>query len=73
MAVKAIKDTADPNGLIPTLLVFETYLLMSKYDSRTPTMTQRATAIKNATKEVQRVRAERPVADVLNQKNDLNQ
>lgn len=34
-----------------------------------PTITQRATAIKNAIKEVQKVRAERQVVDALNQRN----
>ena len=69
MAVKAINDTAGPNGLVPTLLVFGAYLRLSKYNAHTPAMTQRAVAIKNAIKEVQRVRAERQVVDALNQWN----
>ncbi len=69
MAVKAINDTAGPNGLVPTLLVFGAYPRMSEFDSPTPTITQRATAIKNAMKEVRKVRAERQVADALNQRN----
>ncbi len=59
MAVKVINDTTGPNGLVPTLLVFGAYLRISEFDSPTPTITQRAIAIKNAMKEVQRVRAER--------------
>ena len=59
MAVKAINDMAGPNSLVPTILVFEAYPGMSKYDSPIPTITQGAKAIKNAMKEVQRVRAER--------------
>ncbi len=61
IAVEAINNTAGPNGLVPTFLVFEAYPHMSKYDSPTPTMTQRDAAIKNTMKEVQRVRAERQV------------
>ncbi len=69
MAVKAINDTAGPNGFMSTFLVFGAYSRMSNYDTSTPTMTQPAAAIKNAIEEVQRVRAERQVEDVLNQKN----
>ncbi len=58
MAVKAINDTASHNGLMPTFLVIEAYLCMSKYNSPTPTMTQRAAVLKNAMKEVQRIRVE---------------
>ena len=32
MAVKAVNDIASPNGLVPTLLVFRTYLRMSDLD-----------------------------------------
>ena len=42
---------------------------MSEFDAPTSTITQRATAIKNAMKEVQKVRAEKQVADALNQRN----
>lgn len=66
MAVKAVNDTAGPNGLVPTLLVFGAYPRISEFDAPTPTITQRAAAIKNAMKEVQKVRAERQVADALN-------
>ncbi len=69
MVFKAINDTAGPNGFVPTLLVFEVYPRMSKYDAPIPTMTQRAAVIKNAMKEIQKVNAERQVADALNQRN----
>ncbi len=52
MAVKEINDTAGPNGLVPTLLVFRAYLCMSKYDIPTSIMTQRTAAIKNKVKKV---------------------
>ena len=70
MAIKAINNTAEPNGLAPILLVFGAYLCMSEFDAPTPIITQRVTAIKNAIKEMQKVRAEKKVADALNQKNE---
>jgi hypothetical protein len=32
MAVKAVNDTASPNELVPTLLVYRAYLRMGKLD-----------------------------------------
>ena len=32
MAVKAINNTASPNGLVPTLLVYGAYLRIGKYN-----------------------------------------
>ena len=32
MAIKAINNTASPNGLVPTLLVYGAYLRISKLD-----------------------------------------
>ncbi len=59
MDVKAINYTSGSDGLVPTLLVFRVHPRISTYDAPSSTMTQRAAAIKNAMKEVQRVRAER--------------
>jgi hypothetical protein len=38
MAVKAVNDIAGPNGLVPTLLVFGTYLRMSDLDPPSPSV-----------------------------------
>jgi hypothetical protein len=35
MAVKAINDTAGPNGLVPTLLVYRAYLRIGNLDPST--------------------------------------
>ena len=35
MAVKAVNNTASPNGLVPTLLVYGAYLGVSKLDPPT--------------------------------------
>src|SRR5580692_12699420 len=39
MAIKALNDTAGPDGLVPTLLVFRAYPRMTDLDPLTPTMT----------------------------------
>jgi hypothetical protein len=53
MAVKAVNDTAGPDGLVPTLLVFGAQL----DPPGAPTIAQRATAVKKATEEVTKIRA----------------
>jgi hypothetical protein len=45
MAVKAVNNTAGPNGLVPTLLVFGAYLRLSPFNTPTPLMIVRAEAI----------------------------
>jgi hypothetical protein len=69
MAFKAINDTAGPNRLVPTLLVFGAYLRMTELDAPSPTVTQRANALKKAMAEIRKLRAERQVADALNMRN----
>lgn len=69
MAVKAINDTAGPNGIVPTLLVFGTYPRLSEYDPPAPSITQRASAIRKAMQEVSRLRAKRQVTEALRQRN----
>jgi hypothetical protein len=69
MAFKAINDSAGPDGLVPTLLAFGAYPRMTDLDAPSPTVTQRANAIKKAMAEVCKVRAERQVADALAQRN----
>ena len=69
MAFKALNDTAGPNGLVPTLLVFGAYPRMSEFDSPSATTVQRATAMKKAMAEIKKLRASRQVADALNMRN----
>jgi hypothetical protein len=59
MAFKAINNTIGPNGLVPTLLVFGTYLQMTKLDAPLPTVTQRANVVKKAMVEICKLRVER--------------
>lgn len=69
VAVKAANDTAGPDGLVPTLLVFGAYPRMSELDPPAPSITQRAAAIKKAMEEIARIRAKKQVDDALNQRN----
>ena len=69
MAFKALNDTASPDSLVPTLLVFSAYPRMVESDAPSPSVTQRANAIKKAMAEIRKLRAERQVADALNMRN----
>jgi hypothetical protein len=52
MAVKAVNDTAGPDGLVPTLLVYGAYLRMSKLDPPALSVMDRAAVIRKAMAEV---------------------
>lgn len=72
MAVKAVNDTAGPNGLIPTLLVFGAFPRMSREDRPTASNTQRATTIRQAMAEVRRCHSARQIKDALRMRNGPN-
>ena len=57
MAVKAINNTAGPNGLVPTLLIYGAYLRISSLGPPTPSITERAAAIRKAIAEIVKLRA----------------
>jgi hypothetical protein len=69
MAVKAVNDTAGPDGLVPTLLVFGAYPRMTTESPPSPSMIKRSEAIQKATKALRKISAERQVADALNTRN----
>jgi hypothetical protein len=69
MAVKAVNDTAGPNGIVPTLLVFGAYPRLTEMDPPSPSITKRAEAVRVAMKEVRRLHAERQVKDALAMRN----
>ena len=48
MAVKAINNTASPDRLVPTLLVYGAYLRMSNLNPPAPSITERAAVIQKA-------------------------
>jgi hypothetical protein len=69
MTFKAINDSAGPDGLVPTLLVFGAYLRIIESDAPSPTVAQRATAIKKAMAEIHKLQAKRQITDALNTRN----
>jgi len=52
MAVKAVNDTAGPNGLVPTLLVYGAYLRISKLDPPALSVIDQAAIIRKAMAEI---------------------
>jgi hypothetical protein len=72
MAVKAVNDSAGPDGIVPTLLVFGAYPRMTKDSPPSPFITERAEAIHKAIKEVRRLYAERQVNNALAMRNGPN-
>jgi hypothetical protein len=71
MATKAVNDTAGPDGLVPTLLVYGTYPRMTTSDNPSPTVTERGRAIEKAMKQVVEMYTKRQVRDALKQRNGL--
>ena len=65
MAVKAINNTASPNGLVPTLLVYGAYLRISKLDPPAPSVMERAAIIRKAIAEIVKLRAKQTVNNAL--------
>ncbi|KHJ34337.1 hypothetical protein EV44_g0920 [Erysiphe necator] len=72
MAVKALNDTAGPNGPVPTLLVFGAYPKMTISDPPMPFVVQRANAIKKAMQEINKLRAKHYVNAALDHRNGPN-
>jgi hypothetical protein len=69
MAVKAINDTAGPNGLVLTLLVFGSYPRMTIIDPIYTMIQEQSKAIKNAIKLVAELYIKRQISNALNQRN----
>ena len=57
MAVKAVNDTAGPDGLVPTLLVYGAYLRISKLDPPAPSIIEQAAIIQKAITKVVKLQA----------------
>ena len=72
MAVKAVNNTASPNGLVPTLLVYGTYLRMGNLDPPTPSVMKRAAIIRKAMAEIVKLRAKQAVNSALYYRNRPN-
>ena len=72
MAVKAINNTASPNRLVPTLLVYGAYLRISKLDPPAPSVIERATIIRKAIAEIVKLWAKQTVNNALYYHNGSN-
>jgi hypothetical protein len=72
MAIKAVNNTAGPDGLVPTLLVFGTYPWIATTDTPSLTVTKRGKAITKAMKQIAELHARRQVTDALRQRNRPN-
>ena len=57
MAIKAINNTAGPNGLVPIFLVYGAYLKINKLDPLTPSVTDRVAVIQKAMAEIVKLQA----------------
>ncbi|KAI1007694.1 hypothetical protein K3495_g536 [Podosphaera aphanis] len=69
MAVKAINDTAGPDGIVSTLRVFGAFPRIVKGDAPTPDIMQRAKAINRVMAEVSKLRANRQIQEAINSLN----
>jgi hypothetical protein len=72
MAIKAINNTADPDGLVPTLLVYRAYPRMTNLDPPAPSIIDQATAIRKAITEIAKLRAKQAINSALNHRNRLD-
>jgi hypothetical protein len=72
MAIKAVNNTAEPNGLVLTLLVFSTYPRITITNTLSFTVTEHSKTITKAIKQIAELHAKRQVTDVLRQQNSPN-
>jgi hypothetical protein len=69
MAVKAINNTAGPDRLVPTLLVYGAYPRMTNLDPPAPSIIDQATIIQKTMSEIAKLRAKQAVNNALNHRN----
>ena len=72
MAVKAINDTAGPDRLVPTLLVYRTYPRISNLDPPAPSITEQAAAIQKVITKIVKLRAKQAINNALRYRNGPN-
>lgn len=65
IAIKAINDTAGPQGLVPILLVFSTYPRLTELSPPSPSITVRINAIRKAMTDIRKIRATRQASNGL--------
>jgi hypothetical protein len=72
ITIKAINDTASPNGLILTLLVWGAYPKMNRDSALVLSVKKRNAAYRYTKTELERIRAKRQVNDTLGIRNGPN-
>jgi hypothetical protein len=72
ITVKAVNNSAGPDGIMPTLLVFRAYPCITRDSLLLPFITEQAKAIYKAIKEVRRLYAKQQVNNTLVIKNGPN-
>ena len=72
MAIKAINNTASPNRLVPTLLVYGAYLRISNLDPPAPSITDRAAIIRKVIAKIVKLRAKQTINNALYHRNGPN-
>ena len=73
MAVKAANDTAGPDRLVPTLLVYGAYLRVSNLDPLTPPITDQVAAIWKAMAEMVKLQVTKRVERIEDKENSTNE
>ena len=66
IVVKAVNDTAGPDGIVPTLLVFEAFSRIVELDTPALSIFQRTAAVKKAINKIRIIHARRQIQDTLN-------
>jgi hypothetical protein len=72
MAIKAINNTASPNRLVPTLLVYRAYPRITNLDPPTPSIIDQAAIIQKTMSEIAKLQAKQAVNSTLNHRNKPN-
>jgi hypothetical protein len=72
MAIKAVNNTAGPDGFILTLLMFSTYLQITITNTLFFIVTKRGKAITKVIKQIIKLHTKRQVTNVLRQQNGPN-
>ena len=71
MAVKAVNDTASPNRLVPTLLVYRAYLRISNLGPPTPSVIDRVAVIWKVIAKIVKLRVKQTINNALSTITDL--
>jgi hypothetical protein len=72
ITIKAVNNTAGPNSLVPTLLMFNTYPQITTTNTLFLTVTKHGKAIAKAIKQIAELHAKKQVTNVLKQQNRPN-